>query len=486
MRIETAVPALIAILATLPALAQEPVAQLPEPAPVPAPAPETSGFTSEFTFGSYGRAQIYFDEDGNRGRNLGVVAHGPRLAEPSYAELDLGTRFAVDDGFDSRVLITLALFEPWAHYSGLFGDQGWAVRNLWADAGGFVPGLEGLRLWAGSRMYRGDDIYLLDFWPLDDLNTVGGGAMLALGGLDVRVHAGVNRLDDSYQLQVIKVQGAAFGTRDVVLLDRQRLIMSLKAGYDFENVLGDTGFGLALYAEAHHLPAGERIPDNLVQDGVPIYAPEDITEPLPEDRGFVIGGELRLFGFGPASHLNLFARYATGLAAYGELGVPFGTASDGTADGARELVVALSGSWESRWVGVMAGAYLRRFVDADVNRYDTDDFAEGALALRPVVFLTEHFHQAFEVSYQQHRPFGLDPETDDQEVAEVWQLTIMEILGLGRGCTERPQLRLYYTLGLPNSSSQRTWSVEDQRRPSRPEHLFGLGAEWWFNSSSRQ
>ena len=26
-------------------------------------------------------------------------------------------------------------------------------------------------------MYRGDDVYLFDFWPLDNLNTVGGGAM---------------------------------------------------------------------------------------------------------------------------------------------------------------------------------------------------------------------------------------------------------------------------------------------------------------------
>jgi maltoporin len=482
MRIEAAVPALALALAALPALAQEPFAPPPEPAPAPGPA----GVTSEFTFGSYGRAQVYFDEEGNRGRNLGVVAHGPRLAEPSYAELDLGTRFEVGDGFDSRVLITLALFEPWAHYSGLFGDQGWAVRNLFADAGGFVPGLPGLRLWAGSRMYRGDDVYLLDLWPLDDLSTVGGGALLRHGGLDVRLHAGVNRLDDSYQLQVITVPGAHYGTRDVVLLDRQRLIVSLKAGYDFEDVYRGAGFGLALYAEAHHLPAGERIPDGLVREGVPVYRPEDITEPLPEDRGFVIGGQLRLFGFGPDSHLNLFARYATGLSAYGELGVPFGTAGDGTAEGARELVLALSGSWESRFIGVMAGAYLRRFVDADVNRYDTDDFAEGAFALRPVVFLTDHFHQAFEVSYQQHRPFGLDPETTDQEVAEVWQLTVMEILGLGRGCYQRPQLRLYYTLGLPNPSARRSWAPEDARRPSRPEHLFGLGAEWWFDSSSRR
>ena len=29
--------------------------------------------------------------------------------------------------------------------------------------------------WVGSRMYRGDDIYLFDYWPLDDHNIVGGG-----------------------------------------------------------------------------------------------------------------------------------------------------------------------------------------------------------------------------------------------------------------------------------------------------------------------
>ena len=28
-------------------------------------------------------------------------------------------------------------------------------------------------------MYRGDDIYLLDYWPLDDQNIVGGGVFLA-------------------------------------------------------------------------------------------------------------------------------------------------------------------------------------------------------------------------------------------------------------------------------------------------------------------
>ncbi len=439
----------------------------------------------EFVFGSYGRAQIYFDRDGNPGRDVNVVAHGPRLAEPSYAELDFQYRLRAADGFDARVLATLALFEPWAHYDGAFGDEGWAVRNLLAEAGGFVPGLEELRLWAGSRMYRGDDIYLLDFWPLDDLNTIGGGAILERAGFDLRLHAGVNRLDDDYQLQTVAVPGAQHGAEEILLLDRQRTVFSARLGYTFSDIVGELDAELLLWGEGHRLPAGRRVPEELLDDdGSSTYPLDQVAERLPADGGFAIGAQLGLFDFAPAAHVNLFVRYARDLVAYGELGVPYGTDDRGTSDGAQELVVALDACWQNRWVGAMLGAYLRRFVDADVNRYDTDDFAEGALVARPVVFLSDHFHQGFEISYQQHRPFGLDPRSNDQEIAEVWQLTVMEILGLDRGCYQRPQLRFYYTLSLPNSSARDVWRPEDRRRPDRVEHLFGLGAEWWFNSST--
>src|SRR2546430_6080746 len=59
------------------------------------------------------------------------------------------------------------------HYSGDFTSHV-AIRNAYAETQNL--GLMGLRLWAGSRMYRGDDIYLFDYWPLDNLNTVGAGA----------------------------------------------------------------------------------------------------------------------------------------------------------------------------------------------------------------------------------------------------------------------------------------------------------------------
>ena len=56
-------------------------------------------------------------------------------------------------------------------------------------------------------MYRGDDIYLLDWWPLDNQNTIGGGASYDFKKTDTRVaaHVGMQRLDDPYQYQVTQV-----------------------------------------------------------------------------------------------------------------------------------------------------------------------------------------------------------------------------------------------------------------------------------------
>jgi maltoporin len=58
----------------------------------------------------------------------------------------------------------------------------------------------------------------------------------------------------------------------------------------------------------------------------------------------------------------------------------------------------------------------------------------------------------------------------------------------GRGSYRRPQLRIIYALTGRNSAARELY-------PSQPpatdvfsqrsiEHFLGLGAEWWFNSSS--
>ena len=45
-------------------------------------------------------------------------------------------------------------------------------------------------------MYRGDDVYLLDFWPLDEQNTLGAGITYEQGDHQTRFHLGVHRLND--------------------------------------------------------------------------------------------------------------------------------------------------------------------------------------------------------------------------------------------------------------------------------------------------
>lgn len=439
-------------------------------------------YPGEFTFGSYGRVQITDDTEGHQGRNTNVVAHGPRIFEPSYGELDLGYTFSSDHDFGAKVLFTLALFEPLAHYSSEY-DQTWAVRNMYAEMWGFVPKVPWLHIWAGSRMYRGDDIYLLDYWPLDNLNTIGGGLIFDWEGLDVRTHMGVNRLDDEYQYQTIKIPGATFGSADKVYLDRQRWIASAKATYKLLNLYKGFGMKFSAYGEHHQIGKGRRVDPELMVDDVPIYEPETIDQELPKDSGWVAGGQIGLFGFGPYSHINLFAKWAQDLAAYGEAGIPYGTTNDGLTKGAYEFVGALSANWEFKWAGCMAGGYIRKFKDADVNRYDTDDFIEGAISFRPTVFITEHLHQGFEFSYQQHYPFGLDPNGDDHSVSEVYQYSIMEIVSMGRGMYKRPQIRFVYTISQPNGSARDTYP-EGLRRPRDTDHFIGFGVEWWFNSST--
>lgn len=163
-------------------------------------------------------------------------------------------------------------------------------------------------------MYRGDDIYLLDFWPLDNLNTVGGGVRFDTrdGKSFVAWHVGMNRADDPFQYQVEKRAAPQNqpGTNDVAILDRPRLISSLKASHIVPMFDDKGGLKAVLYGEVHRLPSGEREdqPGRL--------------KSVPGDSGTLIGGQVGLFTGEHDTFVNLFFRHGRGLAAYGELATP--------------------------------------------------------------------------------------------------------------------------------------------------------------------
>ena len=469
--------------------AKTPAAPPPAPAAVPPPAEATARATPAgaavqlrpvtarllkllegFRFGSYGRIGFSSDlREGSRGRPVNVTSHGPRLEEPPYVELDLGYHLKRPGALSFRVVFTLAFLEDFFHYNGKF-EARMAVRNLYLEADHVLT--PRLSVWVGSRMYRGDDIYLLDYWPMDNLNTLGGGAKLKLGNTVLALHGGVNRLEDDYQYQTTLVPGPRFGATEVVTMDRQRTIISFKATREFPRK-DALSLKASLYGEFHHLPAGTLQNDQ-----------REVTN-LPADLGWVAGLQLGIWGFGKHSFVNFWARVAGGLGAYGELAIPFGLNTDKQAEDARDVLLALCVNYEKGIFGVMFGAYLRYFEDSDGIEDDPDDGWEYVVAVRPHLFLHQHLHGVFELSYQGRRPDGLHPETQLHETPNVFKVSVMPTLSWDRGTYSRPQIRLVYTLSYLDSAAQIAFPQHDPRRTESVHHFIGAQVEWWFNSSYR-
>jgi maltoporin len=425
-----------------------------------------------FSFGSYGRIMAASDLRGGSGVQTNVVSHGPRLEQDSYAELEFRTVLGRPSGPRARVVATLAMNADLFHYTGEFTSR-FGIRNLYAESEDvFLPGLQ---LWAGSRMYRGDDIYLLDYWPLDNLNTLGGGVIYVGERFEVGVQVGVNRLDDPFQYELVEVPAPTFGSREYAFLDRQRTVASLRGIYYFRPLAPGVRLKLKLYAEGHYLPAG-------------IYRnQQDHTEEqLPRDGGWVVGAQLGLWNFGPNSFANFFLRVGGGLGAFDPFAVPYGLDQNKQALAARDVVFAVSANYERRWLGAQVGGYLRYFHDAQDMSYNRNNFWEYVLDVRPYIFVGKYFRQAFDLSFQRRVPQGLDPESGEQETPQVIKLAVMPTVApLGGGNYGRPELRVIYSLSIRNHGARMLYAKEDPRRGQELEHFLGIGAEWWFNSSYR-
>lgn len=444
--------------------------------------PSSTDHEGRFEFGSYGRVWAATDLRGGTGRGTNITAFGPRLVdEGSYAELELRREDAFGPRVKTRIVTTLALFPPFFHFTGK-ALQNIGLRNLYAQGS-----YDKLLLWAGSRMYRGDDIYLLNWWPLDNQNTIGGGA----GGPVYRssdgvhqtvaaVHAGQQRLDNPFQFQQIPVVAPyGFGTVDVTKLDRPRTIETLKLTH-FVRPNGDQapgpGFKVILYGELHQISAGT-FRDPLI----------DRDRGLPSDSGFLVGSQLTYWTGERDQYASLVMRHARGIAAYDPLAVPITFALDRSTSGASETQIAASGNFETEHFGVLAAGYVRFFRDASPletsilqQKYD-----EGVLVARPTVFLGDHFGVSVEGSYQARRYALLDASGDGPLTAGVFKAGVMPYFSpSGRGSFKRPQIRMLYNASFRDSGARSLYAEQDVFSSRKVEHYLGIGAEWWFNSTA--
>jgi maltoporin len=446
---------------------------VPDPVPVPVVIAEPQRLVvvpdTGFAFGSYGRVLAGSDLRGHTPEQIAVVAHSPRIVEPSYVETDLYYRFAFADS-SARTVTTLAFDDTLFHYTGAF-DAHPALRNLFLEIN--LP--PDWTVWAGSRMYRGDDLYLFDYWPLDDLNTLGAGVeWRALPRLTIAAHAGVNRLLDPFQYQTRDTSDPdGIGAVTITQLDRQRTVGSLSATH----FIGEN-YKVKGYLELQGLPSGSR------------RRADDTLEQLPTDFGLTLGAQLGWWtqqGELDGSHANFFARYSKGLTAFDDLQAPSGLSSDLSVwPKASEVVVGAGGALDMRWGNLAAATYARRFVDADDSIRDRDDGWEYAIDVRPEAKLTRHLMAGVDLSYQVRFPRGLSPTTllaADPAVAQIAPMLI--VAPAGTGAYDRPQLRVVWRIARLNEAALDEYAVDDPRRAHDVVHFLGVQAEWWFNSSTR-
>ncbi|MEZ4399563.1 MAG: carbohydrate porin [Kofleriaceae bacterium] len=461
-----------------------------EPAPAATPPSAPASDWREpflgFRFGSYGRVTAGTDLAGGKPQPIHVVAHGPRIVEPSYLELDFSYGARWGHSGLIRTILTLAYDDQLFHDTGAF-TAGPALRNLYV-----IAEHDDHAVWVGSRMLRGDDLYLFDYWPLDDLNTVGAGGELRLGRdgdddrswLDVAAHVGLNRLRDPFQYQERAVADPELGATTVVQLNRQRTIASARAAYTRlaePDAGGRPGINLraTLYGELHGIGAGTR------------RRTSDATlEALPRDWGTTLGAELTAWRDpGDADRTraaSLFVKWSKGLAAFDELAAP--TSFDAelrTFPKASELVIGAGGSWDAARYHLVAASYLRRFVDADVNTRDRDDGWEYAVDLRPAVRLHHHgVYAALDLGYEARFPRGLQPTTQAAaDPAIVSAAPMLTFHPTGASAWSRPELRLVYRAAHQNDGALALYAPEDPRARTWT-HFLGVSAEWWFNSNS--
>ena len=413
-----------------------------------------------FTFGSYGRIGIHTNDELAQPNPTQVTHFGPRLLLGNYLELDFGWRaLKRKKQGNVRVVTTMSLGNRFAHYDGDFAS-GVGVRQAFVEATELF-GSSGY-VWVGSRMARGDDIYLLNFWPLDDLNIVGGGMGFKKNRFSSEVVFGLNRVFEGYQVQQVAIPAIDFGQTEIDALNRQRAISALKLGQEYGGNGSRLGLKWKLYGEFHYLADGELTLDSTFSE----------KEPLPDDSGWLIGAQLGLWNFGKNSHFNLWVRYANGLAAFDELQRPVGVNSDRRVSGTDEFRVAMSGNIEFKHVAVMAGGYYRFFKDADPNEVDFDDGNEFVGVTR-ILYLNGIFTPGIEASTQLRRANGINPRTRDQRTAQITQIAVIPALSFGQdpGSFTRPQIRMVGAVSFLNQGARDQFPAEDLELMKRQRSL---------------
>jgi maltoporin len=266
----------------------------------------------KFSFGSYGRTGIAYgigvESEFPRSLNLnGMGSIGGRFEENDYFEFVSAMHFApAIKGADTTKIDVQARFAFYTTQGQLIGNVSnksiggitTALPELFAEARN-IMGSE-WSVWLGARLFRGDDIHIIDHYYFDDHGGQGIGikhkktqfSLIFTGSIDT-----TSTLPPNFYLNIVN------GTPTLGLRNRYVSILEheipVNKGKDYLKLLG----------EFHRLPSGTS------SDANTEYS-------YPADFGFVVGAKYykKISTKLPGSFNAISARYGTGIANGGDGG----------------------------------------------------------------------------------------------------------------------------------------------------------------------
>jgi hypothetical protein len=237
-------------------------------------------------------------------------------------------------------------------------------------------------------MVRGDDVYLMNFWPMDNLNIVGGGLRYAHRGRpsSSRSQVGMSQPNNPFQRQTDLVPARARLPR------RTRSSCSIDRASVLSGAPDRTGRSSAAWSR----PRLQGRSSTASSTGSrPVERTSQRTgrlEGLPEDSGFVLGAQLGGYVSSRLAHvrerlLPLRARPRGLRPARASPSAPAPRDHDGSRRSRFRLALSANWEWnESARTSVWACRWARggRSFTTPIRRSGTEArLSEGAIALRP-------------------------------------------------------------------------------------------------------
>ena len=435
-----------------------------------------------FSIGSYGRAGIARGDNVQYPRSLnlnGMGSIGGRMEENDYFELAIALRFApVSDAADTtRITVQSRL--------ALYTTQGQIIGNVTSNSfGGITAALPELfaearnimgtpwSLWVGARLFRGDDIHIIDHFYFDDHSSQGFGIQYRNTQFSIMLPAAVDTtssLPPYFYLNIVN------GTPTLGLRNRSVYIV--------EHTLPFEGGNLKLMGEYHRLAKAT------LADSVAGLS-------YPADFGYVLGIKYKknLSTHLPGSFFDGSLRYGSGIANGGDGGgsksfLTYGGPDLETQSFGNAWSVAVTSSllWNiSNHYSVNTyGIFMKSRGASDSLNITSDyrgnllfnrktDFAIGA---RATWYIKDWLHLLHELNFSSRKD-------GTQDAAQMIKFSIAPTLVPNgkRDVWSRPHFRFVYSVARYNQfAADNLYSPYlAQTGSKRWGHYFGVKTEWWI------